>query len=332
MAARAVQFSAPRRVDVVPVDLPLPPPAGVLVVRTLYSGISGGTEMLAYRGEIDKETVLDEALAGFSGTFAFPFRYGYSCVGRVERGTSAVPAGSLVFAFHPHQDRFLAKESDVVLLDEAADLRAATLFPLMETALQLTLDAGPVLLEPVVVTGLGVVGLLTALLLQHAGARLVAAEPLEWRRQMAESLGITAVRPAELGDHVTEVTRGKGASLLVEVSGAPQALSAGLALLAHEGTALVGSWYGTKPVELPLGGDFHRRRLTIRSSQVSTIPARLQGRWDVTRRRSTVLRLLGELPVGRLATTELAFPEAARAFAAVDRGEPGMLHVALRYE
>jgi len=332
MNARSVQFTEPHRVDIVPVDVPPVPPAGHLLVRARYSGISAGTELLAYRGELDAAMAADETLESLSGSFRYPFSFGYSAVGVVEHGTVAVPEGTPVFAFHSHQDRFVIPETDVVLLDPAADLRIATLFPLVETALQLTLDAGPVVEETVVVLGLGAVGLLTALLLHRAGARVIAAEPRQWRRQTAAELGITAVSPADLTARLADATGGRGTPLLVEVSGSPSALADGLALLAHEGTALVGSWYGTKPVPLPLGAHFHRRRISVRSSQVSTIPAALQGRWDVPRRRSAARDLLAELPLAALATTEYAFEDAAQAYAAIDRGEPGLVHAALRYE
>jgi 2-desacetyl-2-hydroxyethyl bacteriochlorophyllide A dehydrogenase len=332
MPARALEFRAPRRVEIVSVDLRGPASADDLVVRSAYSGISGGTEMLAYRGELDDSTILDESIDNLSGTFSYPFRYGYSCVGWVERGSESIPAGSLVFAFHPHQDRFVVAASDAVLLDSDVDPRLATLFPLVETALQVTLDAGHVLGETVIVLGLGAVGLLTALLLRTAGAAVVASEPQDWRREIAGSLGIAAVPPAGLAASVAEATAGRGSSLLVELSGSPAALPGGLPLLAHEGTALVGSWYGTKPVSLPLGAEFHRRRLTLRSSQVSTIPASLRDRWDVPRRRAEARRLLEQLPLATLATTEFAFSDASAAYAAIDRGDPGLLHAALRYE
>jgi 2-desacetyl-2-hydroxyethyl bacteriochlorophyllide A dehydrogenase len=330
--ARAVQFTAPRRIDLVSVDLPERTSSTELIVRSAYSGVSAGTEMLAYRGELGADTSLDESLSGLPGTFEYPFLYGYSCVGWVEQGTATVPAGSLVFAFYPHQDRFVVADRDAVLLDAHTDPRLATLFPLVETALQLTLDAGPVLNETVVVTGLGTVGLLTALLLRRAGAFVLAAEPQQWRREIADALGITAVPPEQLPMVVAEATAGRGTSVLVELSGAPAALEEGLALLTHEGTALVGSWYGTKRVSLPLGSEFHRRRLTIRSSQVSSIPAALGSRWDVGRRRATTRLLLADLPLQVLATSEFPFADAAAAYAAVDRGEPGLLHAALRYE
>jgi 2-desacetyl-2-hydroxyethyl bacteriochlorophyllide A dehydrogenase len=331
VGALAVQFTAPRRVELVEIELPEPGP-GDVVVNTVYSGISAGTELLAYRGELDPDWVLDEALGALGGTFRYPFRYGYSCVGHVEHGSRLLPPGALVFGFHPHQDRFVAAGSAVVPLDPGTEPRQATLLPLVETALQLALDAGPVLGEPVAVLGLGAVGMLTALLLRSAGAEVLAGEPRPDRREVAASVGLHAVAPEQLPELVQVTTGGRGVPLLVELSGSPSALAGGLALLAHEGVALVGSWYGTKPVPLPLGADFHRRRLVLRSSQVSTVPAALAGRWDPARRLRVARQLLAELPLGALATSEFPVTAAANAYAAVDRGEPGLLHAALRWD
>ncbi|MFN2489355.1 MAG: zinc-binding dehydrogenase [Actinomycetota bacterium] len=330
MRARALTFVAPRLVDVEQVDVAAPK-AGEVLVRTLYSGISPGTEMLAYRGEIDAAVPLDERIGALGGTFAFPFRYGYSCVGRVEDARGSLPLGSLVFAFHPHQDLLVIRESDLVPLPEN-EPRRATLFPSVETALQISLDVGPVQSELVVVLGLGVIGTLAAALLSRAGAEIVAVEPRPWRRAAAASFGIDPVTPDEAEDAVSRYSDGRGAALLVEASGAPDALAGGLRLLAHEGTALAASWYGNKVVALPLGGEFHRRRLTIRSTQVSTIPAHLSGRWSFERRRKVALRLMRELPLERLATHEFPFVDAAEAFDAIDRGSPGLVHAALRYD
>ena len=327
MQAVRLLFVAPHQVELAPVDLPAPGPGGLLV-RTTFSGISTGTELLAYRGLLDPDLPIDERIGSLGGTFGYPFPYGYSCVGRVEHSAGPVPPGTLVFAFHPHQDRFVVGADDVVVLPPGTDPRAATLFPYVETGLQLSLDAGQVAQEPVAVLGLGAVGVITALLLQRAGAAVVATDPSEERRDLAGSLGIPAVGPEELSARLPS----RGVPLLLELSGSPSALAGALDLLAHEGTALVGSWYGRQPVELPLGGAFHRRRLTIRSSQVSTIPAALAGRWDVARRRRVAVGLLGELPLAALATTEFPFTDAAAAYRALDGREPGVFHVALRYQ
>ena len=327
MRARRLLFVAPRRVELAPVDLPEPGP-GRLLVRTRYSGISTGTELLGYRGLLDPDLPLDERIGSLGGTFRYPFPYGYSCVGDVERSAGAVPAGTLVFAFHPHQDRLVVGSEDVVVLPADVDPRVATLFPFVETGLQLSLDAGQVAQETVAVLGLGAVGVITALLLQRAGAAVVGADPSGERRDLAGTLGIPAVAPEELPARLPP----DGVTLLLELSGSPAALAGALDLLAHEGTALVGSWYGDQQVPLPLGGPFHRRRLTIRSSQVSTIPAALTDRWDIDRRRRVAVGLLAELPLAALATTEFAFEDAAAAYRALDSREAGVFHVALRYQ
>jgi 2-desacetyl-2-hydroxyethyl bacteriochlorophyllide A dehydrogenase len=334
MTGRALCFVGPRHVapDDVEID---PPRTDEVLVRTMFSGISAGTELLAYRGELDPSLPLDETIGALGGTFAYPFRYGYSCVGSVEalssvEATTGLAVGDLVFAFHPHQDRFVASSSDVVPLD-AIDARTATLFPLVETAFQASLDVGPVGAETVVVLGLGAVGILIAALLMRANATVLAAEPRLWRREAAERFGIDAVDPDALHAEVRRRSRGRGVPLLVEASGRPEALASGLSLLALEGTALVVSWYGTTAVPLPLGAEFHRRRLTIRSTQVSTIPAALSGRWSIARRREAVRDLLPTLPLDALATHTFPFERASDAYAALDRGEPGLVHAALCY-
>ncbi len=327
-AARAVVFEAPRRVAVVPVDL-RSPGDGEVLVGTLWSGISAGTEMLAYRGEIDPGSPLDDTIGALGGSFAFPFRYGYSCVGRAEGPRGAIHDGQLVFAFHPHQDTFVVAIDDVVVLDDV-DPRLATLFPLVETALQVALDAGPVLEQPVAVAGLGVVGILTGLMLQRAGARVLGIEPLGERRAIAAAVGLDSAAPEEAAG-VISTNAPAGLPLVVEASGRPEALRDALPLLAHEGEALVVSWYGTKDVRLPLGAEFHRRRLRIRSTQVSSIPAALAGSWTRDRRRAVVRDLLHDLPLAPLATHSYPFERAGEAFAAVDRGDAGVLHATLCY-
>jgi threonine dehydrogenase-like Zn-dependent dehydrogenase len=315
-AARALIHTAPRRVEVRAVPAPRPA-AGEVLVRTLRSGISGGTERLVYRGEVPAGLALDDTIAALGGAFSYPFAYGYACVGEVAE------SGQLVFAFHPHQDVFAARTADLIPLP-AVDPAAATLFPLVETALQVTLDAGAGYRDRVIVLGAGVLGLLTSLLLQRSGWRPVLAEPQAWRRDLAGSLGAATAAPDELT--AAEVP------LVIDASGNPDAPAAALDLLAHEGTLLIASWFGTKSVPLPLGGAFHRKRLVIRSTQVSTVPARLSGTWTRARRRRETAELLTGLPLGQLCTHDFAFGQAADAFRAVDEGIPGLMHAVLDYD
>src|SRR5262252_2928113 len=314
--AHALFHTAPRRVEIR--ELPTPrPAAGEVVVNTVCSGISSGTERLVYRGEVPPDLALDDTIGALGGAFSYPFAYGYACVGEVEE------SGQAVFAFRPHQDVFAARASDLIPLP-AIDPAPATLFPLVETALQVTLDAGTGYRDRVIVLGAGVLGLLTGLLLQSAGWRPLIAEPQDWRRAVASSLGVTTAAPAELVNE--EVP------LVIDASGNPDAPALALDMLAHEGTLLVASWFGTKQVVLPLGGAFHRRRLTIRSTQVSTVPARLSGTWTRARRRRETVELLAELPLAQLCTHVFAFDHAAEAFRAVDEGIPGLMHAVLDYD
>jgi len=278
------------------------PAAGEVLVRTLCSGISAGTERLVYRGEVSADMALDDTIDALGGTFSYPFAYGYACVGEVAE------SGRAVFAFHPHQDVFAARASDLITLP-AIDPASATLFPLVETALQVTLDAGTGYRDRVIVLGAGVLGLLTSLLLQ---------------RSVASSFGATTAAPEELAEEKVP--------LVIDASGNPDAPAMALNMLAHEGTLLIASWFGTKPVVLPLGGAFHRRRLIIRSTQVSTVPARLSGTWTRSRRRREAVELLPELPLAQLCTHVFAFGHAAEAFRAVDQGIPGLMHAVLDYD
>jgi threonine dehydrogenase-like Zn-dependent dehydrogenase len=152
----------------------------------------------------------------------------------------------------------------------------------------------------------------------------VIAEPQAWRRVLASSLGVNTAAPEELPE--------ADVPLVIDASGNPDAPAMALNMLAHEGTLLVASWFGTKPVVLPLGGAFHRRRLIIRSTQVSTIPARLSGTWTRSRRRREAVGLLNELPLAQLCTHVFPFGQAAEAFRAVDQGKPGLMHAVLDYD
>jgi threonine dehydrogenase-like Zn-dependent dehydrogenase len=126
------------------------------------------------------------------------------------------------------------------------------------------------------------------------------------------------------------VTGERGADVIVEATGNPDALGESLGLLSTQGVAIVASWYGAKLVTLPLGAEFHRRRLEIRSSQVSTVGGRAV-RWDRRRRLETTRALLSELPLSLLSSHTFPFERAPEAYAALDRGSDGVVHVALSY-
>lgn len=323
---RALWFVAPRQVELRPVEIP-ELGSGEARVRVMCSGVSSGTETLAFRGELPPDLPIDESIGALAGTFAYPFQYGYSSVGRVEAVASdveSVEVGDLVFAFQPHQERFVAPASALTAV-RGLEPRIAVFLPYVETALQVTLDAGSVLGETVAVSGMGVLGLLVAMLVARAGGHVVAIEPQAWRRTIATELGVDVVAPEDAAAYVC------GVPMVIECSGNPAALDTALALLGHEGTALVASWYGTKPVSLALGGAFHRRRLTIRSTQVSTIPGALANRWTQKRRLTQAVELARDLPLARLASDTVPFERADEGYARIDAAEPGVIHMAFGY-
>ncbi|TKX59101.1 zinc-binding alcohol dehydrogenase [Halorubrum sp. SS7] len=335
-AHRAVEFTGPERVEVVPVDDPAPAPDEV-VVSASVSAVSAGSELLAYRGELDPETVADEELSSLDGDLSYPLRYGYAVVGRVAAVGEAVDPSwrdRTVFAFNPHESRFAVSPDALFPVPDGIDPETATLFANAETAVTLTLDAAPRLGERVAVFGQGVVGLLTTALLARSGAEtVVAVEPKDGRRELAAEFGADAVVDPTRHDGragVVDAVRDRtgGVDLAVEVSGRPETLETAVETTRFDGRVLVGSWYGTKRADLGFGDHFHRGRVTVRSSQVTTIAPELRGRWDRERRRETAWRQLrrlhGELDVTeRLVTDRVPVDRAPSAYRRLaDEGEP----------
>ena len=330
-ARRSVVFSAPRQVDVVEERL-APPGAGQFLVETVVSAISPGTEMLFYRGEFPDETASDSAVdatiaAAGGAALRYPLRYGYASVGRVAAlgaGVAADWQGRLVFAFVPHASAFLATPTDVIPVPPDIAPEQAALLPNMETAVNFVMDGQPLIGERVAVVGLGVVGLLTtALLSRFPLAALTAAEPLALRRSQALAWGATAAFPPN------ELAKIEHVDLAYELSGNPAALDTAIALTGYAGRIVVGSWYGAKRAPIDLGGRFHRSRLRLVSSQVSTIDPALSGRWDKARRFAVAWQMLGTLDTAPLITHRYRLADAAAAYRQIDQHPAATLQVLL---
>ncbi len=292
-------------------------------VHAVLSAISHGTEMLVYRGEVDTDLALD--LPTLAGGYGFPLKYGYASVGRavaLGRDVRGLSEGDLVFALHPHQDEYIVSRSLVHRLPDGAAPEQAVFLANLETAINVVLDAKPRLGEVVAVFGQGVVGLLVTQLLRRSGARVVAVEPSALRRSFAERCGAKAAIAPGDGASVRALTGGRGADIAIDASGSPAALQEAIDCVAPEGTVVVCSWYGEKPVPLDLGGRFHRGRVRLVSSQVGRIDPSLAPRWDRERRLGLAMELLGELVLAELITQRIPFARAAEAYALLD-GRPG---------
>lgn len=333
MTERALVFTDEREISLQPVDDP-DPGAGEVVVDATLSAISSGTELLVYRGQAPSGIAADSSLETLDGDLSYPLQYGYAVTGTVvDAGEDAGEwVGREVVAFHPHQTRFSVSTDCLVALPSDIGPRAGALFPSAETATNFLLDGAPRIGERVVVFGAGVIGLCTTRLLAgYPLDSLVVVEPVAARRELARSFGADrAIPPDELslfgpdGSHPP-------ADLVYELSGQPSVLDDALDVVGFDGRIVVGSWYGSKQSRLDLGGSFHRDRIDITSSQVSTIAPELRGRWSKERRTQTTLDSLRRLDHEALITDTIPFERAGDAYARLDEAGGDTVQVLLSY-
>ncbi len=334
-------LTAPYSVEYREQELGEPEPDEILV-RSLYSGISAGTEMLAYRGQLPRDQALDSSMDALKNqSTAYPLQYGYANVGRVEVVGSQVDKGMIgrnIFALQPHATHYIARAKAVVPLPETIDPEAAVFLANMETAVNLVLDAKPVLGEKIVILGQGVVGLLvSAILSRFPLSSSYALDLFPLRRAAALELGIENTIDPDIANDMASMTSvlhdtpGHGADLVFELTGAPDALNLALNLCAYSGRIVVGSWYGSKPVTLDLGGRFHHERIEIISSQVSSISPELTGRWNRERRFTTALELIGSIKPEQLITHRMTFTSAREAYKLLDESPETILQAVLTY-
>ena len=295
--ALALFYVEKRRAVLRPLEISAPA-SGEALVRTLWSGLSRGTERLVFEGRIpiDERDRMRAPLQ--EGDFPFPVKYGYCAVGVVEEGPGDL-VGRNVFCLHPHQDRFTAPVSMLTPLPQGLPARRAVLAANMETALNGVWDSGVGPGARVVVIGGGVVGLLVgALVAQIPGveATLVDIDPA--RAETARILGCSFSKPLDApGD----------ADVVFHASASASGLSCALACAGDEATVVEMSWYGSDAVAAPLGLAFHSRRLKLISSQVGRISPAWRPRWDYRRRLEKALALLDDARFDALITEEVGF-------------------------
>jgi NADPH:quinone reductase-like Zn-dependent oxidoreductase len=299
------------------------PGHGELLIRTLRSAISRGTETLVFRGEVPESEWRRMRCPFQEGEFPAPVKYGYSAVGIVEDGP-AEALGRRVFCLHPHQDRFIVPREAVVDVPDTVPDRRAALAANMETAINGMWDAMPGPGDRIAVIGAGVVGCLVAAL----AARLPGAE--------VELIDIDPTREAiahAFGCHfATPETASHEADLVVHASGSPAGLANALTIAGFEATVLEMSWYGTRIVPLELGGAFHSRRLTLRSSQVGAVPAARRQRWPLRRRLILALSLLRDPVFDILLSGETEFTALPALMPQLATSSAGILCHTLRYD
>lgn len=301
MPRKTLYFTAPHAAEVRTAPVPDPGPHEVRV-RTTYSAISAGTELLVYRGQASSEN-RGSSLDPISEQLDYPIAYGYSAVGVVDAAGRDVDSGwegRRVFGFQPHTSHFCCAPDRLISLPDAIEDLDAVFIPNMETAVNLVMDGRPLIGERVLVLGQGVVGLLTTALLRCFPLEvLVTTDRYAARRSQSLELGADeALDPSAAStDRVLRQvlniddadSSDSGADLIFELTGEPVALNEALRYAGFESRIVVGSWYGSKRADLDLGGKFHRHRIRLVSSQVSTLASERKGRWDKRRRMDVVL-------------------------------------------
>ncbi|MFJ6837764.1 zinc-binding alcohol dehydrogenase [Streptomyces sp. NPDC091209] len=297
LTARAFWLASPGHGEIRDVTLSVPA-EGEVLVRTLYSGVSRGTETLVFRGGVPENQHASMRAPFQDGDFPAPVKYGYLNVGRVEEGPGHL-LGRTVFCLYPHQTRYVVPASAVTVVPESVPASRAILAGTVETAVNALWDAAPLIGDRIAVVGGGMVGCsVAALLARFPGVRvqLVDADPA--RGDVARALGIDFALPEDAEGEL---------DLVVHASATEAGLVRSLDLLAREGTVIELSWYGDRRVALPLGEAFHSRRLTLRSSQVGSVsPSGRAGR-TYADRLALALELLAEPAFDALITGECSF-------------------------
>ncbi|MDD7917690.1 zinc-dependent alcohol dehydrogenase [Actinomycetospora callitridis] len=316
---RAFRVESPGRGSIVEVPLPDPGPDDV-VVRTLHSAVSRGTETLVFRGEVPTSQYERMRAPFQAGDFPGPVIYGYLAVGVVEQGPGA---GRTVFCLHPHQERFVVPASMVVEVPDSVPPGRAVLAGTVETAVNALWDAAPRVGDRIAVIGAGMVGASVAgVLATFPGVRVELVDVDGSRRAVADALGVGFATPdAAAGE----------CDLVLHASATEAGLARSLELLGDEGEVIEMSWYGERAPRVPLGEAFHSRRLTIRASQVGKVAPARRPRWSLSDRLGLALRLLADPRFDALITDTCAFEDLPTVLPALAAGERPGLGVRVSY-
>jgi 2-desacetyl-2-hydroxyethyl bacteriochlorophyllide A dehydrogenase len=243
--------------------VPQPGPGQVLV-RTRWSGVSRGTEALVWQGRVPPSQRAAMRAPFQEGDLPGPVKYGYLNVGVVEAGPEGL-RGRTVFCLFPHQTAYVVPADAVLPVPEDVPAQRAVLAGTVETAVNALWDAPPLLGDRITVVGGGMVGCCVARLASRIpGVQVTLVDTDDRRSAVADRLGV-AFAPPEQAPHDQD--------LVVHASASPAGLALALELLRSDGTVLELSWYGDAAVPVPLGADFHARRLTVRASQVGAVAA-----------------------------------------------------------
>lgn len=315
---RALWITGPEQAELRATQLA--PNSDDCVIKTLYSGISRGTERLVFENRVPPAEYRTMRAPFQDGDFPFPVKYGYSAVGRVVSGPGS---GDVVFALVPHQARFACPSTGAVLVPADVPAQRAVLAANMETALNIVWDARVQPGDRVAVVGAGTVGALVGYLAARIPATDVCLVDVDPAR-------VTLARALRC-DFSTPDDAPSEADVVIHASASDAGLATALSLAGREAAVVEASWYGTDHTQVPLGGAFHQRRLRLISSQVGSIPADHAARWTYRRRLEVALRLLADPSLDVMISGESSFEDLAHDYAYILRAPDTLCH-RVRYD
>lgn len=318
--AWAFWLHAPGSGEIREVALPDPGPDDVRV-RTLCSAVSRGTETLVFRGGVPASQHAAMRAPFQDGEFPGPLTYGYLNVGVVEHGPPAL-RGRTVFCLYPHQTYYVVPAAAVVPVPDGVPPSRAVLAGTVETAVNALWDAAPLVGDRIAVVGAGMVGCCVAAVAGGIpGARVELVDVDPGRAAVAAALGVGFAAPEDATG---------GCDLVVHASATEAGLARSLQLVADEGEVLELSWYGDRAPSVPLGEDFHARRLTLRSSQVGRVARHL--RRTPADRMALALELLADPRFDALVADEVPFAQLPALLPRLAAGERSGPCVRVTYE
>ncbi|WP_104177994.1 zinc-binding alcohol dehydrogenase [Cryobacterium sp. Y50] len=342
---RLVRFTSPGLAEVVDFE-DAPVGAGEVRLETLYSGISAGTELTAYRGSnpyLNSEWDARRRLfVPGDSTHSYPLdAWGYEEVGTITAvgdGVDTGLIGRLVWGTWGHRSSVVRPMPWVMdrLMPDGLDPVAGIFAKIGAIALNAVLDADIHVGETVVVFGAGVPGQIVAQLARLNGGRVVSVDLLPGRRELAERLGASlTLDPAadDVAERVRQLTENRGADVTIEMSGSYHALHEAVRTAAYSSRVIVGGFFQGAATPVQLGNEFHHNRISIIGSQISGVSPALQHRWNELRMSTTALRLVsdGQLDVTSLITHTMPAEDAPAAFKMLDASPEDALQVVLDY-
>ncbi len=327
-----------------------------VLVKTLYTNISHGTEMHFYRGtsrlfhkrrdpkrnifvDSDEENGLRYPLRS-SDPGAWYMGYGH--VGKVmEIGRNVsdcgLRIGDRVFANKTHQTLVKGAPGEFTRIPDDIPSENAAIMLLLKTAYTGILDTRISLGDTVVVIGLGMVGQLVVQLAKMSGAlEVIALDAVPRRLEAALQNGADKLFDVTDSDTdvalaIRDMTRCKGPDSVIEVSGNPKALQEAIRIASPNTRVTVMSFYQDS-VQLDLSCDFHSGRISLQSCHSGGVIPELMQTYGPDRKKDVCVKLLSKLCLDNLFTHRIKYENIADAYKMIDEGDPELIATLIEYE